>query len=787
MSSGLELRPHHALIGIIAVLGAAAVSLARLAAAGPRAPFDAPVLREIAPPAAFELVDREGRALASSIERLDLVLSPNAMWQAHTPELMAARISEAMGGAMSERELLVAMLPDAAPEGFVRVSAPLDAASAERVERWARTGAVDGLDARVPYEGIWIEQRAGSFELCWDPLIALALAERERHGFRKYPLPWTRHLADRLARCLWGAAALDSDADHRALEAQRGRVWSLLMPTQHTVVLRGLDPGVAPNLHWTLIEEGVAPHQMSVERGLERVHPIGESELLGSWGFPTPSAAKALVAEAWGLSDPEAIPAPWRADFDRAVRLVLSERRPRFGLEGVGGRLVAELGLSGGSAPASFAYRRDRPARHRARAYYYDAQPGNPAVSVRTTLDLELQRAVQRILAEVLAQHDAALCQAIVVDVPTGDVLAIDAVSAYEQWGFAPVAHRFTPGSTFKAIVMAAALEAGLVTPNEEFDVGHAPLPLTDDNGRIRRRIHEAESSLNGVLSAEQCLAHSSNRGMAQIGLRLDPSLFRPLLEDLGYGSRPSIELGSERAGWLPPLPWKRLYTHASLCFGHELSTTLWQHAEALVTVVRGGVHRPLRLLAGVEGDTARWEVPLAEGVELFGARTCDRVRAMMMLGAQEGTGRFVASSAQLPGWVVGTKTGTAEKVPTEICLHAELEHLADGHACSSDCRRTLVGARPAHRSCYTSSMALFGADPQSGREVFVLVVVDEPRGREKYGSKVAGPGAVRILREALGVTRHGLVAVPLATPEFRLGTRASANPSAAPWSEGEW
>jgi hypothetical protein len=106
----------------------------------------------------------------------------------------------------------------------------------------------------------------------------------------------------------------------------------------------------------------------------------------------------------------------------------------------------------------------------------------------------------------------------------------------------------------------------------------------------------------------------------------------------------------------------------------------------------------------------------------------------------------------------MGTKTGTAEKVANEVCLHVELEHNRT-HGChgARTCRRALVGVHDAHRGpCYTSSMCAFGRLPGSDREVMVLVVVDEPRGGQKFGADVAGPAAIAILEEALGSRRDG-------------------------------
>jgi cell division protein FtsI/penicillin-binding protein 2 len=214
--------------------------------------------------------------------------------------------------------------------------------------------------------------------------------------------------------------------------------------------------------------------------------------------------------------------------------------------------------------------------------------------------------------------------------------------------------------------------------------------------------------------------------------------------------------LGPERGGLLPRLPWKRDWTHASLGFGHEISVTFWQHAAALAAVVRGGEWRPLNLIDAVEQNGELHPVARAEPRPGFTRRSSDEVRAMMLLGAREGTGDRVSR----PDLVMGTKTGTAEKVSTELCLHVEHAHLALEHACSKACLRALRGQKAHRRSCYTSSMCTFGRLPDSPREVLVFVVVDEPRGRAKYGADVAGKAAVAILARALGAdARQGVVA----------------------------
>jgi stage V sporulation protein D (sporulation-specific penicillin-binding protein) len=334
--------------------------------------------------------------------------------------------------------------------------------------------------------------------------------------------------------------------------------------------------------------------------------------------------------------------------------------------------------------------------------------------------------------------------------------------------------HTYTPGSTMKAIIMATAIDENVV------DLEHDTFDTFNGNYRIgSRTIHEAEGAQTGWLTPAQGLAYSCNAVLVQIGLRVPSANLRQRFIDLGYAQYPRSGLGNERAGSLAPLPWKEEYTHASVCFGHEMLVTMWQHAAALATVVRGGEFRPLTLIDAVEQDGARHALPLPAPRRVFRAETCADVRDMMMLGAREGTGRKV----YCPDIVMGTKTGTAQKVPTEPCLHVELEHNREHH-CNGACRARLLTLPKPHRGpCYTSSMCAFGHLPGDEREVMVYVVVDEPRGGKKYGADVAGPAAVGILEEALGYVRGGVKYAPLSPDGFapiEAGAPNASNASSA-------
>ncbi len=799
-NSASGLRPAGVFGALAAFLALAGVWVGRVAL-GDSAPRKVWEQEEVEPAPAFTLVDRDDRPLALFVQRLDLVLSPNAMWQAHTPRRMAELVHAVLEPECSVDELLARMLPDA-KAGVVTVALALDTEQAARVERWILCGSADGVGELPPIEGMWVEQHRDGWRLCWAPAEVLDDAQRTQRDearFKGNPLKWSRHIADGLAQALLGESAVAVGGDELELQEQRAQIWSVLLPSTWCVAVRGFPAERAPQLVELLAAEHVAHHQMRVERGRDRRHPTGRFEVLGDWNFIDRAQARRRALASWGI-EPDSIRS--QSDYDALLASLLPEELeqldadawgwlahplPINGLERACDALLADAQLSFevDATRGLFQFRRERSVRARqSLSYFLESTESAPPPVVRTTFDVALARQVRLALDDAMETHKPAVAMAIVVELATGDVLAVDARSAYHLGGFAPLFHEFTPGSTFKVNVMACALEHGVVRPGDEFDVGQRSYRLG------KRTIHEAESSKTGVLSVAECLAHSVNAGLAQIGVMVPDAFLREKFLALGYAAAPHSSLGGERAGYLPALPWKRDWTHASISFGHELKVTLWQHAAGLAAILRGGERVPLRVLERVEQLGREHVTPREVGERVFSQRTCDQVRDMMRLGAQEGTGRVVASRELAPGMDLGTKTGTAQKVPSELCVHVELAHNVEHHeagtSCSRACRARLKGAAKPHGTCYTSSMCVWGAREGDSREVMVLVVVDEPRGEAKYGSRVAGPTALRILREALGVTRHGEPLTPTLFEEFAPSAERSQAGFDAPWAQEE-
>lgn len=716
------------------------------------------------PEVTFDLVDRSGVPLAFSIERMELVAFPNALWQAHTPDQLLPRLAAALG--WSEARMREALLPEM-KNGWVEVrEAPfhLDAVEAQAVQEWIARGSTDPEQA--PNRMLGFEVRStgvrGEYFLAWQPLLVLSGPMREQHHAHS-TVVWTRRIADDLITCLFGPAGKkELESNEREITAARKAIWDALLPLHFKRVLREVPPEVSMRVYELLRGERVRDHQLKLVPVNKRVYPVRDGaeagelpmEVVGSWGMLDEEEARERARRELHFDDDRELSPLEQSELEARSLLRLSYPCPTNGLELLGYQLLQK---------PEFAWIERDPERYfflasyvprRAPQRFYQADlPGDPTPRVVTTIDVGLQRHMRVALEQVLEQHKPALAMAIAIEVATGKVLAVDAVDAYETSGFLPVIHTFTPGSTMKVIVMASALDTDSVRLDERFNTFNGHFVLDG-----KRPVHEAEGAQSGWLTPEEGLAYSCNAVLMQIGLRTPVGEFRARLDRLGYGQYTRSGLGADRKGLLPTWPWDRLYKHASLCIGHEMQTTLWQHAAALATVVRGGCWMPLTLVEAVDQGSRHEPLGLPEPSQpVFRPQTCETVRSMMQSGARFGTGKGVRCDEL----VMGTKTGTAQKVGNEVCLHTELDYQRSlAHGGARRTREDLRAHKPHAGSCYTCSMCTWGRLPDSQREVMVLVVVDEPRGVRHYGSEIAGPAAVSILKEALGYT-HGGVRAP--------------------------
>lgn len=285
---------------------------------------------------------------------------------------------------------------------------------------------------------------------------------------------------------------------------------------------------------------------------------------------------------------------------------------------------------------------------------------------VRLTIDTQVQFFAEEALAEHVQKYGARWGGCIVVDVPTGDVLA------WAQYPFfdpnnvtaTPQADRrnrlasdaLEQGSTIKSFLIAAALEEGVVKPDTVIHCENGKWKL----GRFT--LHDTHSY--GKLTVEKILHVSSNIGVAKIGLKLGAQTYYNYLTRLGFGRPTGLPLASEAKGILRGAgKWAEIDL-AAASFGQSFSATLAQMARAYLCLAGGGVERTLRLVMD-DSETCRvGAVParaaVQEGDRVFSVETMQDIRAMLREVVEEegGTGK----QARIPGLVLGGKTGTAQK-----------------------------------------------------------------------------------------------------------------------------
>lgn len=276
-------------------------------------------------------------------------------------------------------------------------------------------------------------------------------------------------------------------------------------------------------------------------------------------------------------------------------------------------------------------------------------QRGRP---VALSIDARAQAVMESELYNALTKHSAAAGTGVVLDVDTGEIVALASMPTYNpnRVGQAPPEARrnsatqsvYELGSAFKPITMAIAMEAGVVKSMSQRWDATAPLQV----GRYRIRDDHAQ---NRWLNVPETLVHSSNIVSARIADEVGQKGMEAGFRKLGFDTAPDIEL-REKGRPLWPHYWARTTT-MTVGFGHGIAITPLQLANAYATLVNGGVWRPTTLMKVDPGKAA-------QGRQVFSQATSMQMRELLRLVVTDGTGR----RADADGFRVGGKTGTAEK-----------------------------------------------------------------------------------------------------------------------------
>ena len=319
---------------------------------------------------------------------------------------------------------------------------------------------------------------------------------------------------------------------------------------------------------------------------------------------------------------------------------------------------------------------------------------------LKLSLDVRVQQAVHETLAAGIARFHAEAGSAVVMDVNTGEIVAMVSLPDFDPKGGGDVdadarfnrttLGLYEMGSTFKLFTAAMALDAGTAKLTSTYD---ASQPI-----KIGRFTIKDFHGLNRIVTVPEILIHSSNLGAARMGMEAGTETQKRYFRSFGLLSPLSLELPEVGTPQFPS-NWREINT-ITISYGHGISVTPVHVVTGVSALVNGGILRPPTIIKRKPED-----VP--EGTRVISAATSDALRALMRMIVIEGSGK----QADVAGYEVGGKTGSAEKVGRH-----------GGYA---------------EHSLRTSFVAGF---PIDAPRYVVLVVLDEPHGsKETYGFATAG------------------------------------------------
>ncbi len=326
------------------------------------------------------------------------------------------------------------------------------------------------------------------------------------------------------------------------------------------------------------------------------------------------------------------------------------------------------------------------------------------------SVDSKLQYIAFNSVKNAVEKFNAQAGGAVVLDVQTGEVLAMANYPSYNpndrrhltgaQLRNRVITDTFEPGSTIKPVTVALGLETKRITPNTVFDTSPGRMVVT---GKTIRDTHNY-----GVRTVGGIIQKSSNIGVVKISQLIPPQEMWEMYTKLGYGQAPRFGFPGPTAGRVRPWKSWRPIEYANMAFGHGLSVSLLQMARSYMIFARNGDIIPLSFVKVNEKPV---------GQQVISPQTAAQVRTMLeSVVGPEGT----ASKAQVPGYRVGGKTGTAEKI-------------VNGHYSRTDNIGYFVGIAP-----------------MSKPRFIIAVMVDNPRGALRTGGSVAAPTAADLAANAL-------------------------------------
>lgn len=352
-------------------------------------------------------------------------------------------------------------------------------------------------------------------------------------------------------------------------------------------------------------------------------------------------------------------------------------------------------------------------------------KPATQGLTLQLTLDSYLQFATEQALDAQVKEFHAQSGTAIVMDPWTGEVLAIANAPDFDPnkfWKFSDSQRRdraimdaYEPGSTFKLVTAAAALDSGKVTTEMTF-------PARDQLEVGGHVIHNAEDGFMGIAggseSLEQIIEFSHNVGAAEVGMYVGSRTFYAMERAAGFGTPTQIGLPGENPGIVPlPKDWSDS-SLATMSFGQGVSVTPIAMARFYCAIANGGMLVRPRILRAIEDSDGKIVYQYRPETErrIFSEHTAETLRSFLRAVVLTGTGN---PAAQVPGYTTAGKTGTAQ----------------------------MVGSDGYEPGAYVASF--IGMVPYEHPKYVIYVKVERPEG-SIFGAVVAAPAFAKIAREAM-------------------------------------
>jgi len=362
----------------------------------------------------------------------------------------------------------------------------------------------------------------------------------------------------------------------------------------------------------------------------------------------------------------------------------------------------------------------------------HDPAPGRNLV---LTIDENIQFLAEKALDRAMEKTQALNGTVVIQDVHTGQILALAIRPAFNPNNYRhtspellrdhAVSDVYEPGSTFKLVTYATALDQHVAEPDDMIDCQGGKITLA---GRV---IHDNQGEHMGVVPVHRALEESSDVAAVKLALKVGPDHFYQYIRAFGFGSRSGIELPGETRGLLQPVKRWGGSSIGSIAIGQEVAVTPLQLVTMVSTIANGGEYLPPHVLltdADSDSNKPAQAVPFKHGGDLpnplptgahrvIATLTAAQMRKMMEGVVLFGTGK----SAQLNGYSSGGKTGTAQKIDPATHTYSKTMHIA----------------------------SFAGFAPVNNPVIAVAIVMDSPKGAY-YGADVSAPVFADVAQQVL-------------------------------------